>query len=210
MTRGPTVSDAAFWQNLYEQGSDRWELGRPNPSLDAYLARRPPPRGTVAVPGCGRGHDGRLLARRGYRVLGFDFVPEVIDVARELAEREGVDVTFEDRDVFGLAEVYPRFFDGVWEYTCFCAIDPARRAEYVEVLAAILKPGGWLLACFFPMGAMGERPAGPPFAVSETEVRELVAARFELVEDYVPSASPEGRQGREWMISAWLRATRED
>jgi hypothetical protein len=46
--------------------------------------------------------------------------------------------------------------------------------------------------------------------VSEPEVRELVAARFELVEDYVPSASPEGRQGREWMVSARVRATGED
>ena len=207
MTSEPTVSDAAFWQDLYDRGSDRWELGRPSPSLGTHLARRPPPRGTVAVPGCGRGHDARLLARHGYRVFGFDFVPEVIRAARSRAERERADVTFEERDVFGLAETYSRSFDGVWEYTCFCAIDPARRAEYVEVLARILKPGGWLLACFFPMG---ENPGGPPFAVSEAGVRTLLAARFELVEDYVPFASPEGRQGREWMVSARLRATGED
>ena len=202
MTSGPTVSDAAFWQRLYDQGSDRWELGRPSPSLGAHLARRPLPRGRVAVPGCGRGHDARLLTRHGHRVFGFDFVPEVIHAARGLAERERVEVTFEDRDVFGLAKAYPCFFDGVWKYTCFCAIDPARRAEYVEVLAGILKPGGWLLACFFPMG---EKPGGPPFAVSEAEVREILDARFELVEDYVPFASPEGRQGREWMVLARLR-----
>jgi SAM-dependent methyltransferase len=203
VTTGPTVSDPAFWQGLYGQGSDRWELGRPNPSLGAHLARHPLPRGVVAVPGCGRGHDARFLARRGYRVFGFDFVPEVVRAARELAAREGVNVTFEERDVFGLAETYPRFFDGVWEYTSFCAIDPARRPEYVEVLAGILKPGGWLLACFFPMG---ERAGGPPFAVGEAEVRGLLAPRFELVEDYVPFASPEGRQGKEWMVSARLRA----
>jgi SAM-dependent methyltransferase len=202
VTREPTVSDVAFWQGLYGQGGDRWELGRPNPSLGAHLARRPPPRGTVAVPGCGRGHDARLLARRGHRVFGFDFVPEVIRAARELAARERVEVTFEDRDVFRLAEAYPRFFDGVWEYTCFCAIDPTRRADYVEVLAGILKPGGWLLACFFPMG---EREGGPPFAVGEAEIRGLLAASFELVEAYVPFASPEGRQGREWLVSARLR-----
>jgi 2-polyprenyl-3-methyl-5-hydroxy-6-metoxy-1,4-benzoquinol methylase len=81
----------------------------------------------VAVPGCGRGHDARLLARLGHRVVGFDFVPEVIGAARELAKHERMDVTFETRDVFGLADAYPRFFDGVWEYTCFCAIDPLRR-----------------------------------------------------------------------------------
>jgi SAM-dependent methyltransferase len=207
VTPGPTVSDPAFWQVLYAQGSDRWELGRPNPSLGAHLARRAPPRGTVAVPGCGRGHDARLLARRGYRVFGFDFVPEVLRDARDLAERELAEVTFEERDVFGLAEAYPRFFDGVWEYTCFCAIDPARRVEYVEVLAEILKPGGWLLACFFPMG---ERSGGPPFAVSEAEVRETLGGRFDLVEEYVPLASPEGRQGREWMVSARLRGAGEE
>ena len=203
MTSGPTVSDAAFWQSLYGQGSDRWELGRPSPSLAADLARRPLPPGAVAVPGCGRGHDARLLARRGHRVFGFDFVPDVLVAARERALRERLDVAFEDRDVFGLARAYPGFFDGIWEYTCYCAIDPARRAEYVDVLAAILKPGGWLLACFFPMG---DKPGGPPFAVSEAEVRALLAAsRFEIVEDYVPFASPEGRQGREWMVRARLR-----
>jgi SAM-dependent methyltransferase len=136
-------------------------------------------------------------------VIGFDFVPPVIRVARELAAAEGVDVAFEDLDVFALVRKYPRFFDGIWEYTCYCAIDPARRAEYVEILATILKPGGWLLACFFPMG---DKPGGPPFGVSEAEVRGLLAgAGFELVEDYVPDVSPDGRQGREWMVSARLR-----
>jgi SAM-dependent methyltransferase len=203
VTCGPTVSDAAFWQALYDQSGDRWELGRPNPVLGAHLARRPPPRGKVAVPGCGRGHDARFFARRGYRVWGFDFAPGVVRAARELAARDRVTVTFDERDVFGLGEAYSAVFDGVWEYTCFCAIDPARRGEYLEVLAAILKPGGWLLACFFPMG---ERVGGPPFAVSEAEVRKLLAPRFDLVDDYVPFASAEGRQGREWMVSARLRA----
>src|SRR5262245_53396850 len=126
MSLGTDPSDAAFWAGLYDHGSDRWELGRPSPSLAAEMARRPPPRGTVAVPGCGRGHDARLLARHGYRVVGFDFVPAVLRVARDLAADEGVDVTFEDLDVFGLARRHPCFFDGIWEYTCYCAIDPAR------------------------------------------------------------------------------------
>jgi methyl halide transferase len=204
VTGGPTVSDAAFWQALYDQSGDRWELGRPNPVLGAHLARRPPPLGSVAIPGCGRGHDARLLGRRGHRVWGFDFARGVVHAARELAARDGIAVIFEERDVFRLAEPYPAFFDGVWEYTCFCAIDPARRVEYVDVLAAILRPGGWLLACFFPMG---ERPGGPPFAVTEAEVRGLLAPRFDLLETYVPFASAEGRQGKEWMVSATLRAS---
>jgi len=202
VTAEPTVNDAVFWRNLYAQGSDRWELGRPNPSLAAHLDRHPLSAGVVAVPGCGRGHDARLLARQGHRVLAFDFVTETLRVARALAAQDGVEVCFEERDIFELGVVYPGFFDGVWEYTCFCAIDPRRRPQYIDVLARILKPGGWLLACFFPMG---DTPGGPPFAVNEAEVRALLASRFEILEDYAPSTSPEGRQGREWMVLARRR-----
>jgi hypothetical protein len=46
--------------------------------------------------------------------------------------------------------------------------------------------------------------------VSEAEVRETLGGRFDLVEEYVPLASPEGRQGREWMVSARLRGAGEE
>ena len=34
----------------------------------------------------------------------------------------------------------------------------------------------------------------------------LEGAGFEIVEEYVPAVSPAGRQDREWMVSARLRA----
>ncbi len=196
---GSAVGDPAFWRGLYARGEDRWELGRPNPSLAAHLLRAPLPPGRVGVPGCGRGHDCRLLARHGHRVWGFDFVPETIQTAEALAVRDRVAVTFETRDVFALPAAYPGFFDAVWEYTSFCAIDPERRREYVAMLAAIMRPGGWLLACFFPIG---EGRAGPPFPATEAELRGLLAPRFEIVDAYVPTASAPGRLGREWMVTA--------
>jgi len=123
------VSTAAFWEGLYAARQDGWELGEPAPALVQRLdAGLPLPPGTrVAVPGAGRGHDARLLARRGYQVTGFDFAEAAVREARRLAEEEGVRVAFERRDVFSLATDYGGAFDAVWEYTCFCAIDPARR-----------------------------------------------------------------------------------
>lgn len=193
------VSTVAFWEDAYARGGDGWELGRPAPPLVDFLDSTPPPLGRVAVPGCGRGHDARLLATRGYETIGFDFAPAALAAARALAAGEGVAVTFEDRDVFALGRELPNAFDGVWEYTCFCAIDPARRAEYVRALAGTLRTGGWLLACFFPLRAVS---AGPPFVVSKAEVRRLFVPNFTIERAFAPLHSARGRQGREWMVLA--------
>ncbi len=47
------VNEPGFWQGLYDRREDGWELGRPAPPLADHLARTPPPRGKVAVLGCG-------------------------------------------------------------------------------------------------------------------------------------------------------------
>jgi SAM-dependent methyltransferase len=153
----------------------------------------------VAVPGCGRGHDVRLLARRGYDAVGFDFAPVAVAEARALAARECSAAVFEQRDVLALDRALDHAFDGVWEYTCFCAIDPARRGEYVRAVAALLRPGGWLLGCFFPLRAAG---AGPPFPVTRAEVRRRLGAAFTIERAFAPIRSAPGRQGREWLVLA--------
>ena len=153
----------------------------------------------IAVPGCGRGHDCRLLASRGYRVWGFDFAEAAVTEARRLASREGVSVAVERRDVFTLDKDYRGFFDGVWEYTCFCAIDPARREEYVQIIHAILRPGGRLLACFYPLR---EGTDGPPFPVSRPEIERVLASKFRILQSGPPGRSVERRQGLEWLVLA--------
>ncbi|HEV8306468.1 MAG TPA: methyltransferase domain-containing protein [Methylomirabilota bacterium] len=202
MSEGPSVSEPAFWRGLYERGGDRWDLGRPTPPLVEYLARHRLPGERVAVPGCGRGHDARAFARIGFHVWGFDFAPQAIGEARTLAAAEGLPIVFEERDVFGLAADYAGFFDGVWEYTSYCAIDPARRPEYVRLVRTLLKPDGWLLACFFPVR---EGAGGPPFPTTEAEVRRLFTPAFTLEESHVPRSSAAGRQGIEWFVVARAR-----
>ena len=193
------VSAVAFWEDLYARGADGWEMGRPAPPLVDFIESTPPPRGRVAVPGCGRGHDARFLARHGYEVTGFDFSPAAVAAAKKLARAEKLDVAFEQRDIFGLAADSTHAFDGVWEYTCYCAIDPRRRDEYVETLARIVRPGGWLLACFFPLRTVS---AGPPFPVARTEITRRLARHFRIARAFAPIRSARGRQGREWVVLA--------
>jgi SAM-dependent methyltransferase len=198
------VSAAAYWEGLYAERQDGWELGEAAPSLQACLASgRPfPPGARVAVPGCGRGHDVRLLARHGFAVTGFDFAEAAVTEARAFASREGLAAAFERRDVFTLAKDHAGDFDAVWEYTCFCAIDPDRRMEYARTLHDILKPGGALLACFYPLK---EGSDGPPFPVSRRGIEAALDPFFRIVEAGPPPASPERRSGLEWLVRATRR-----
>ena len=199
------VSAPAYWEGLYAERQDGWELGEPAPSLQAWLASATtfPPGARVAVPGCGRGHDVRLLARHGFSVTGFDFADAAVTEARRLVAREGLTAVIEKRDIFTLASDHASAFDAAWEYTCFCAIDPDRRAEYTRVLHDIIKPGGTLLGCFFPLK---EGTDGPPFPVSRRDIEAALDPFFRIVEACPPPASPEQRRGLEWFVMAQRRA----
>src|SRR5262249_60821369 len=177
------VGRSGFGPTPPARGGDGWDLRQPAPPLVEFMERTPLPPGRVAVPGCGRGHDVRFLARQGFVAVGFDFSPTAIAEARALGKTDNVAAEFVERDLFTLAGDYGHAFDGVWEYTCFCAIDPGRRPEYVRAMRAILKPGGWLLACFFPMPRRG---ACPPFPVSELEVGRRFAPGFRIERAYPP------------------------
>jgi SAM-dependent methyltransferase len=194
-----SVNDPAFWQSLYAKHQDGWELGEAHPSLVHLVESAPPPRGRVAVPGCGRGHDVLFLNARGWQALGFDFTATAVSEARRLAQEAGVAAAFEQRDIFTLPDDYTGAFDGVWESTCYCAIDPGRRAEYVATMATILRHGGWFIACFYPVRA-GD--GGPPFPVDLAEMRQLLAPHFRIASELPPPRPVPRRAGQEWLVHA--------
>ncbi len=191
----PSPSEVQFWSGLYREQRDGWELGRAAPPLARWFAAHSPSGRRALVVGCGRGHEARLLARAGANVTGIDFAAEAIADARALAEREGVPVDFRQRDLFELGRD-PDRYDLAVEHTCFCAIDPARRDEYVAVIADVLAPGGELIALFWAHG----RPGGPPYTVDDAELRARFGARFEFLHVEIPRDSVALRAGTERLV----------
>ena len=106
------------------------------------------------------------------------------------------------RDLFALGREHDRY-ELVVEHCCFCAIDPARRDEYVDVVADVLVDGGVFVGLF--RTSVG-KPVGPPFAVARAEVERLFARRFELVDVSVPEDSIEARRGAELLVRMTRRA----
>lgn len=171
---GVTPSDAGFWDPLFAADLGGWELGRASPPLADWFQGEDLTGLRALVPGCGRGHEARLLAGLGARVDAIDLAPTAIAQAIE-ATAPGLAIDFQVRDLFALPRVPT--YDLVVEHTCFCAIDPARREEYVEVCADVLRPGGELVGVFYAHG----RPGGPPFTTSADEVRARFGRRFEVL-----------------------------
>ncbi|MFO1438286.1 MAG: methyltransferase domain-containing protein [Verrucomicrobiaceae bacterium] len=178
------------WEQAYQDNFTPWDRGEPSPALVEFVERHEL-TGRVLVPGCGVGHDVAFLVSRGLDAVGLDIAPTAIERAKvrypELAERFVLGDLFELKDQF----------DAVVEHTCLCALPPTWREKYREAVAGLLKPGGRLIGVFFINPEMDEGETGPPFGISEAELKALMAPRFELVESYVPHTAYPGREGRE-------------
>lgn len=184
-------ADPVDWEARYRAGDTPWDEGFAAPPLADFLARHPI-AGRVLVPGCGPGHDVRALAAQGAEVTGLDLSETALRAARGFpaAGRE----LYEQGDLFRLPAEWDGRFDWVVEHTCFCAIPPARRADYVGAIARILKPGGHYLGIFY---LNPSQPQGPPHGATVEEIARLFDPCLELLEEWVPGRTFEGREGRE-------------
>jgi SAM-dependent methyltransferase len=184
------VNSPGKWAADYERGGDGWDLGGPTPAFRHLLAGARFAPGRLIVLGAGRGHDAREFARHGFEVTAVDFTPFAVEEMRRLATPDAP-VTIVQHDIFTLPSDLDGTFDYLLEYTCFCAIDPQRRAENVDLVARLLRPGGTYIDLAFPLIA---RSGGPPFAVSTAEVLDLFGARgFRLISREPPVGSPPRR-----------------
>jgi SAM-dependent methyltransferase len=184
------------WEAQYQKNETPWDKGAPSPGLVDFLANDPV-HGAVLVPGCGAGHDVRALAAGGAEVIGLDVAPSALRAAKTFP-RVGHE-RYELADLFALPAPLREAFDWVWEHTCFCAIDPSRRSDYVTAVHGALRPGGRLLAIFYLDPGQPSPDDGPPFEVSIAELDRLFLPRFSLEREWLPQHAYPGREGREWM-----------
>jgi SAM-dependent methyltransferase len=184
------------WEQRYQDGQTGWDLGDPAPPFVTLLQSVDAPApGRMAVLGAGRGHDALLFADRGFEVVGFDLAPSAIAAATQAAQIRQISTRFLQRDIFALEPEFAGQFDYVLEHTCFCAIAPELRTDYVNLVKWLLRPGGELIALFWAHSM----PGGPPFGTTVDELQQRFATRFELIAFELAINSVPSRQGAEYL-----------
>lgn len=187
-----------YWNQIYEdEGRPGWDMNKATPLVRELLDLARPLGlrlgSDLAVPGCGYGHDAAELADQGFAVTGLDFAPLAIEGA---VARHGNKVAWAQVDWF-TTELGP--WDALFDHTCFVAMDPPRRAAYVEACASHLRPGGlWMAALFHDTKGQ----AGPPHAISMADMRALAETHFEVLHLGAATQSHPRRAGREFLLVA--------
>jgi thiopurine S-methyltransferase len=182
--------DADFWRARWAENRIGFHEGRPNDFLVEHVELLGGPQ-RVLVPLCGKAEDLAFLASRGHEVVG-------VELARDAAEaffREHDLVPLVDEgDAFTSFRVdtitifVGDFFDATpemvdrptafYDRAALVALPEQTRGRYVAHLRSLCAPNahGILVTFDYPQ----DRMEGPPFAVTETEARQLFTpARIE-------------------------------
>lgn len=184
------------WEARYQADDTPWDKGEAAPPLREFLQRQRV-QGRVLVPGCGAGHDVRLLAAQGADVLGLDIAPSGVRQAQSFTP-----VANEEYRLGDFLEIDAKLvaqFDWLYEHTCLCAIEPATRPQYARSAAAAVKPGGHFLAIFYQIVEDYDGSA-PPHPIDDSEIESLFGQHFVTREKWTPSmAYPSRTGGKEQM-----------
>ena len=187
-----------YWEKSYQSGNMGWDLGGPTPIFDNWIQFQNKSL-SICVLGAGNGWDAINFAEKGHNVTAVDFAESAIDNMQTSAQNKDIQINLIHSDIFDLCKLFNHTFDIVLEYTCFCAINPARRMDYVRMTNQILKPNGKLVALLFPIDK-DINDDGPPFAVDLDSTISLFSKYFIVDTKEIPSLSIERRNGREVFV----------
>ncbi|MEO6794697.1 MAG: class I SAM-dependent methyltransferase [Mycobacterium sp.] len=159
-----------------------WSIGEPQPELATLIAEGKF-HGDILDVGCGEAAVSLYLAEQGHTTVGIDLSPTAIDLARREAARRGLtNATFEVADISTFSG-YDGRFGTIVDSTLFHSIPVEAREGYQQSIVRAAAPGASYFVLVFDKVAI---PEGPPFAVSDDELREVVSKYW--VVDEIKSA----------------------
>jgi len=174
--------EPAFWHRKWADNQIGFHQAQANPYLQRYWpALGLAPGSRVLVPLCGKSLDLVWLAGQGCRVRGVELSRRAVE---DFFHEQGLQAQVSQRGAFevwrsGEVELWcGDFFAlraedvadcvGLYDRAALIALPPEMRADYMRLLSQLMPSGGGLLVT---LDYQQELLAGPPFSVTDEEVR---------------------------------------
>ena len=179
-----------WWDTFYANRAKPVPFFGPEPdeSLSMWIDDEVIPPGKALDLGCGNGRNAIFLAKSGFSVEGVDYSQAAIEWATQRAKEARTEVQLHNASVFE-APIPPSTYDLVYDSGCFHHMPPHQRENYIALVAAALKRGGWFgMTCFRPEGGGGlsddevyeRRTLGGGLGYTDVQLRELWSGDFEI------------------------------
>ena len=189
-----------FWQQRWQDKRIGFNQPEFNPLLISYFNQLDLPAGSrVLVPLCGKSIDMVWLAMQGYDVVGIELVESAIQeffaeqaVAYSVradsenpnnkcykGEIAGQTVELWVADIFTLSAATIGHVDAVYDRAALIAMPKEMRPQYSEQVCLLSQNAAQLL---LTLNYDQNEWAGPPFSITQEQVRQYYAAHYSIVE----------------------------
>ncbi|WLI02874.1 thiopurine S-methyltransferase [Pseudomonas simiae] len=174
-----------FWQERWARNQIGFHLPEVNPYLQRHWSQLALVEGArVLVPLCGKSLDLMWLASHGLRVMGVELSEQAVEaffseqnLVPRITRRDAFTVYQTDLievwcgDFFALDAEALAGCTALYDRAALIALPPLMRAQYAEHLSRLLPSGcqGLLISLDYDQS----QKAGPPFAVTDDEVKVL-------------------------------------
>jgi len=137
--------------NIWYFSRPPWDSGISPPELVDFISKHP--AGRAIDLGCGTGTNVVTLVQNGWQVVGIDFAPRAIRIAKRKINKANIHADLRIDDATKLKGVDGPF-DLALDLGCFHGIE--RRIDYLTQLKRVLAPDGhWLLYAIFKSPRFG-------------------------------------------------------
>jgi len=164
-----------FFASVYDAAAP-WDIGVPQPALTQLIAEFPLTEPVLDV-GSGQGDLSIWIARQGLKVLGVEFVPAAVELARERAaslpaELAG-NVEFRIADALRPSALGLQF-GSIVDSGFYHLFEPQQCERFAAELSAALRPGGRYYLLAF---AVDLPSPDVPRGITDAELQRHFAAR---------------------------------
>ena len=173
-----------FWLKRWSENRIGFHKAGVNPLLEQFLPQVSKTPGRTLVPLCGKSADLTWLLTQGHQVVGVD-ISEI--AAKAFASEQRIAMTRANEPPFTVfrAERIAYYvgdffnattdrigrFDLIYDRAALIALPADKRSEYAQRLQSLLVSGGNILLISLEYDP--NKMEGPPYAVTEAEVRSL-------------------------------------